>query len=227
MGCFLEKSMEISLVLLIVSICSASCLASSQVLLRASMWIILLLFSLQPPPFCQALVLALLHSSDHTLKFNSTHFPWYHPSIFLGAPEADTALAVLPGHALLMEGRGEEAVRLSAIGSARSGHSIAIDGLTYDVFLQEHIWPGHDYVWWDTCFDRARHDRYWKWWNMRRTGSLVHLKYKFYALLSFYFRVPWHILHLTTPYRCSTHQNSASFNSLAPSFRIVRRFPCL
>jgi putative membrane protein len=40
------------------------------------------------------------------------------PSIFLSAPEADTALAVLPGHALLMEGRGAEAVRLSAIGSA-------------------------------------------------------------------------------------------------------------
>jgi len=37
------------------------------------------------------------------------------PSIFLGAPEADTALAVLPGHRLLMEGRGSEAVRLSAI----------------------------------------------------------------------------------------------------------------
>ena len=42
------------------------------------------------------------------------------PSIFLGAPEADTALAVLPGHALLMEGRGSEAVRLSALGSAGS-----------------------------------------------------------------------------------------------------------
>src|SRR3972149_8723234 len=40
------------------------------------------------------------------------------PSIFLGAPEADTALAVLPGHQLLMDGRGAEAVRLSAIGSA-------------------------------------------------------------------------------------------------------------
>ena len=35
------------------------------------------------------------------------------PSVFLGAPEADTALAVLPGHALLMEGRGAEAIRLS------------------------------------------------------------------------------------------------------------------
>ena len=38
------------------------------------------------------------------------------PSIFLGAPSETTALAVLPGHRLLMEGRGFEAVFLSAIG---------------------------------------------------------------------------------------------------------------
>jgi putative membrane protein len=42
------------------------------------------------------------------------------PAIFLGAPEADTALTVLPGHRLMMEGRGVEAVRLSALGSAGS-----------------------------------------------------------------------------------------------------------
>jgi len=38
------------------------------------------------------------------------------PSIFLGAPEESTALSVLPGHALLLKGRGYEAVRLTAIG---------------------------------------------------------------------------------------------------------------
>lgn len=38
------------------------------------------------------------------------------PSIFLGAPSETTALAVLPGHRLLMEGRGFEAVFLSALG---------------------------------------------------------------------------------------------------------------
>jgi len=38
------------------------------------------------------------------------------PSIFLGAPSDATALAVLPGHQLLIEGRGYEAVILSAIG---------------------------------------------------------------------------------------------------------------
>lgn len=42
------------------------------------------------------------------------------PSVFLGAPDGDTALAVLPGHRLLLEGSGAEAVRLSALGSAGS-----------------------------------------------------------------------------------------------------------
>jgi putative membrane protein len=42
------------------------------------------------------------------------------PSIFLGAPDGDTALAVLPGHQLLLDGFGHEAVRLSALGSAGS-----------------------------------------------------------------------------------------------------------
>ena len=32
------------------------------------------------------------------------------PAIFLGAPEESTALAVLPGHSLLLSGRGYEAV---------------------------------------------------------------------------------------------------------------------
>jgi len=39
------------------------------------------------------------------------------PTTFLGAPEADTALAVLPAHSLLLEGKGYEAVALSALGS--------------------------------------------------------------------------------------------------------------
>ncbi len=39
------------------------------------------------------------------------------PSIFLGAPDSDQVLSVLPGHRLLLEGRGYEAVMLTAIGS--------------------------------------------------------------------------------------------------------------
>ncbi|MBW2977766.1 tripartite tricarboxylate transporter permease [Candidatus Woesearchaeota archaeon] len=39
------------------------------------------------------------------------------PSVFLGAPDASTALAVLPGHRMLLEGRGYDAVKLTVIGS--------------------------------------------------------------------------------------------------------------
>lgn len=39
------------------------------------------------------------------------------PSTFLGAPDEDTALSVLPAHTLLLEGKGYEAVAISAMGS--------------------------------------------------------------------------------------------------------------
>jgi putative membrane protein len=40
------------------------------------------------------------------------------PSTFLGVPDADTSVSVLPAHALCLEGKGEEAVRIAALGSA-------------------------------------------------------------------------------------------------------------
>ncbi|MCL2460577.1 MAG: tripartite tricarboxylate transporter permease [Euryarchaeota archaeon] len=39
------------------------------------------------------------------------------PAAFIGIPDADTAYAVLPAHAMTRAGRGEEAVRISALGS--------------------------------------------------------------------------------------------------------------
>jgi len=39
------------------------------------------------------------------------------PSSFLGAPDEDTALSVLPAHSLLLDGRGFEAIVYSALGS--------------------------------------------------------------------------------------------------------------
>jgi putative membrane protein len=42
------------------------------------------------------------------------------PAIFLGAPDADTALGVLPGHKLLLQGMGYEAVKLTVLGSLLS-----------------------------------------------------------------------------------------------------------
>jgi putative membrane protein len=39
------------------------------------------------------------------------------PAIFLGAPDDDTALSILPAHSMLLDGRGYEATVLSAVGS--------------------------------------------------------------------------------------------------------------
>lgn len=39
------------------------------------------------------------------------------PSVYLGAPDAETALAALPGHKLLLEGRGYDAIKLSVVGA--------------------------------------------------------------------------------------------------------------
>ena len=68
------------------------------------------------------------------------------PSVFLGAPDGDTALAVLPGHRLLLDGAGAEAVRLSALGSAGSVVSslffvlpISLFFKTIYPFLEEHM----------------------------------------------------------------------------------------
>jgi putative membrane protein len=63
---------------------------------------------LGPLPLACALVAALV---THT-------FLDILPSTYLGVPDADTALSVLPAHALCLEGHAEEAVRISALGSA-------------------------------------------------------------------------------------------------------------
>jgi putative membrane protein len=68
----------------------------------------ILVASLGTPVLAAALVAALV---THT-------FLDCVPSTFLGVPDADTAVMVLPAHALCLEGRGREAVRLSALGSA-------------------------------------------------------------------------------------------------------------
>ncbi len=56
------------------------------------------------------------------------------PSILLGAPEESTVLGVLPGHKLLLEGRGFEAVKLCVLGSL-GGVLFAVLTLPLFVFL--------------------------------------------------------------------------------------------
>jgi putative membrane protein len=51
------------------------------------------------------------------IAMSVTHsFVDYIPSILLGAPMEDSVLSVLPGHRMLMEGRGYEAIRLTVLG---------------------------------------------------------------------------------------------------------------
>jgi len=107
------------------------------------------------------------------------------PSIFLGAPEADTALAVLPGHALLMDGRGEEAVRLCAIGSAGAVIVSLLMVLPMAFFFKNIYGLVNDYVGWILVLivivmiatENGEYEQ--------GQGSLAHLKYKFFALLLF------------------------------------------
>jgi putative membrane protein len=67
------------------------------------------------------------------------------PSTFLGIPDADTSLAVLPAHALCLEGNGEEAVRIAALGSA-CAMVIAVPLSIVCFFLLPALQPYFD--WW-------------------------------------------------------------------------------
>jgi putative membrane protein len=68
----------------------------------------------------------------------------YIPSIFLGAPAEDSVLSVLPGHRLLLKGRGYEAVRLTVIGGLGStilGIAILTVGIVVLPILYSNIIP--------------------------------------------------------------------------------------
>lgn len=69
---------------------------------------------------CFIIAMSITHSFISTI-----------PSIFLGAPEPSSALSVLPGHRMLLEGKGLEAVKLTVIGSL---FGLMISFLFYFVF---------------------------------------------------------------------------------------------
>ncbi len=107
------------------------------------------------------------------------------PSIFLGAPEADTALAVLPGHRMLLEGRGVEAVRLSALGSAGSV-TVALLLVAPLSMLVYHIYPVlHQHMGWILLTIVLLMIGSESGEMVEGQGSLAHLKYKGYAILVF------------------------------------------
>ncbi len=68
---------------------------------------------LAPPGCVPVMVSACIVSASVVHSFVD-----FIPSVFIGAPDADEALTMLPGHRLLMEGRGMAAVRAAAVGSA-------------------------------------------------------------------------------------------------------------
>jgi putative membrane protein len=54
------------------------------------------------------------------------------PSMFLGVPEEGTVLSILPGHQFLLQGRGKEAIRLTAIGGFGA---VLITALLLPIFI--------------------------------------------------------------------------------------------
>jgi len=64
------------------------------------------------PSYAPILVSAFIMSASVVHSFVD-----FVPSVFIGAPDPDEALTVLPGHRLMMEGRGMEAVRAATVGS--------------------------------------------------------------------------------------------------------------
>lgn len=108
------------------------------------------------------------------------------PSIFLGAPEPDTALAVLPGHALLMEGRGAEAVRLSALGSAGAVVVSLLMALPMGYFFMNIYGAINDYIGWILVLIVVLMIATENGEVIEGQGSLVHLKFKLYAILLFF-----------------------------------------
>lgn len=75
--------------------------------------VLILTFSPILLQFTNPLILSIL-----IVSMGVTHtFLDFIPSCFLGAPDPETSLSVLPAHKLLLEGRGYEAVKLATIGS--------------------------------------------------------------------------------------------------------------
>lgn len=107
------------------------------------------------------------------------------PTVFIGAPDSDTVLAVLPGHSLMLEGRGIEAVRLSAIGSAGSILvSLAlVVPLSYVFGRYNDLLT--DYVGWLLLFITVM--MIWTEYGpeIEMQGRLAHLKFKAIAIMLF------------------------------------------
>lgn len=82
---------------------------------------IILLSLITPSPEKIPLILVFIVSMALTHTFID-----FIPAIFLGAPDEDTGLCVMPGHELLLKGQGHHAVKLTLIGSTIAVLSLLI-----------------------------------------------------------------------------------------------------
>ncbi len=64
------------------------------------------------------------------------------PSIFFGAPEAETVLGVLPGHKMLLSGRGLDAIKLTVVG----GIGTFVVGIISMPFVFLFLKYGYSYI---------------------------------------------------------------------------------
>ena len=78
------------------------------------------LSGLVDPEYVSAVVCCCIMSASVVHSFID-----FVPSVFIGAPDAEDAVSILPGHRMVLQGRGMAAVRAAAIGSL-VGCSVAI-----------------------------------------------------------------------------------------------------
>jgi len=101
------------------------------------------------------------------------------PSIFLGAPDADT-VALLPGHRLLFEGKGHEAVRLTTEGSLLclllgvllTPAFLWLFPRAYDVLRDAIGWILLAIVLWLLYRERGPHNKFWSAFTFVTAGIL-------------------------------------------------------
>jgi len=96
--------------------------------LVAALLLSLSLYLLNFTPLTTLIIFIVAMSITHT-------FIDFIPSIFLGAPDSDTALSVLPGHELLKKGRAYEAIVYSTYGSLSAIFILIIITPIFIIFL--------------------------------------------------------------------------------------------
>ena len=122
------------------------------------------------------------------------------PAIFLGAPSDDMALAVLPGHTLLLEGRGAEAIRLSALGSAGSVAFAAVLALPLSMLFKSAYGMIQSYLAWILITVVIVMILTEKGEFVPGQGSLSRWKFRFYALLVFFLSGSLGVIAFNTEY---------------------------